>query len=132
MAKKRSRKQRVTTADLEAADRQAAAQGTGDTERVRRIREARRAPVRRSVDNDILFALPAGKGMLAVLAIALVLYVGSYLVVALGSLELQAALQYAAYALFAVSFVLLVVARTQTRRRTAAHRRSGGAANHQR
>ena len=72
----------------------------------------------RSVDNDILFSLPLTKAMLAALALAIVLYVLSYFGEALGVEALQSYGHVASYALFAVTFFLLVVARVQAKRLT--------------
>lgn len=128
MGKKRKgeqKKQKVTKADLLEADRRAAEQGTGETDRVKRIREYRSEPAkRRSVDNDILFELPSGKAMTAVLAVGLVLYVVSCVLSMLGAADIQSVPRYASYALFVVSFVLFVFARTKAKRLTAERRAS--------
>ena len=116
--KGRQRKQKVTKADLLEADRRAAEQG-------KRIREYLSEPAkRRSVDNDILFELPSGKAMTAVLAVGLVLYVVSCVLSMLGAADIQSVPRYASYALFVVSFVLFVFARTKAKRLTAERRAS--------
>ncbi len=126
MAGTRGKKQKITKADLLEADRRAAEQGTGETERVQRIRAYREAPARRrSVDNDILFGLPFGKALLLALAAGIVLYVVSMVAEMVGASDLCGPARYASYVMFAVTFVLLVISRTQARKLTAERRENG-------
>ena len=90
-----------------------------NVDKIRAAKEAEAAKARqRSVDNDILFSLPLTKAMLAALALAIVLYVLSYFGEALGVEALHSYGHVASYALFAVTFFLLVVARVQAKRLT--------------
>lgn len=120
MAKKKKKQRAPQQAQGEA---KASSRREGDTAQVRRVKELRDQPVReRSVDNDILFSLPAIKAMLGALAVGIVCYVLSYFGETLGIGQMQQAFHIASYALFAISFVLLVIGRVQGKHRTAQRR----------
>lgn len=90
-----------------------------NVDKIREAKERERANAReRSVDNDILFSLPVTKVMLAALAVAIVLYVLSYLGEVFGVGALQHYGHVVSYALFALTFFLLVVARVQAKKLT--------------
>lgn len=90
-----------------------------NVDKIREAKELEQAKARpRSVDNDILFSLPLTKAMLAVLALAIVLYVLSYFGEALGVSALREYGHIASYVLFALTFFLLVAARVQAKRLT--------------
>lgn len=95
----------------------------GNTSQVRHIKNLRNEPSKpRSVDNDILFGLPAGKAMVASLAVGIVCYVLSYVFSLLPVEGVSDFFHVASFALFALAFVFLVVARVQGKRRTADRR----------
>ncbi|MBM6688859.1 hypothetical protein H6A35_08280 [Collinsella tanakaei] len=90
-----------------------------NVDKIREAKERERANAReRSVDNDILFSLPVTKVMLAALAVAIVLYVLSYVGEVFGVGALQHYGHVASYVLFALTFFLLVVARVQAKKLT--------------
>lgn len=85
-----------------------------NVDKIRAAKEAERAKAKpRSVDNDILFSLPAAKAMFVSLAAGVVCNVISYFGGFTGIELLESGARYVAYAFYALTFFLLVVARVQ-------------------
>lgn len=121
--RKRNRNRKVETQAVEKKPGRA----EGDTERVRRVKAMRDAPAKpRSVDSDILFSLPVIKVMIAVFAAGLVFYVLSYFSEVLGISEAHDVLLAIGFALFAITFVLLVIGRVQGKKLTSERRAAEG------
>ncbi|MBM6779001.1 hypothetical protein H6A16_05775 [Collinsella tanakaei] len=85
-----------------------------NVDKIRAAKEAERAKAKpRSVDNDILFSLPAAKAMFISLAAGIACNVISYFGGFTGIELLESGARYVAYAFYALTFFLLVVARVQ-------------------
>ena len=85
-----------------------------NVDKIRAAKEAERAKAKpRSVDNDILFSLPAAKAMFVSLAAGIACNVISYFGGFTGIELLESGARYVAYAFYALTFFLLVVARVQ-------------------
>lgn len=90
-----------------------------NVDKIRAAKEAERAKAKpRSVDNDILFSLPAAKAMFVALAAGIACNVISYFGGFAGIDLLETGARYVAYTFYALTFFLLVVARVQAGRLT--------------
>lgn len=119
MAKKKKRRTVVTAPEETPKPKRTG----GNTSQVRHIKNLRNEPSKpRSVDNDILFGLPMGKAMIASLAVGVACYVFSYIFSLVPLEDVSGFFHVASFALFALAFVFLVVARVQGKRRTAERR----------